>query len=335
MMRCKVCRQPMRPEIEAQVPLIIALLFAAAGVAGGGFLVTRHMLPIAGALAIVGALGGVLLASLRRNRWVCISCGNTDALDELESAQVEADEKAHERERVRVELMMRLQTELQPQIAEQLRPRLEQELRPQIEDDLRPRLAEELREQFEEELRPRLVEEVRSQVEREVEVRLRAEIEKQMRSAMARPAAAGPPAQAQAPARSAPLAAAPAQAVRRSSSSPSIPAVGAPTAPQPAQASRAVPGLSGLAPVGAVADPHARAQRRARVIVSDIALYHKDMIASAAQSSDPKRAMATVWEEAVRSYNESVSDEVRRNTNYLGDAFDALIQKMRREINAS
>src|SRR5262245_15673114 len=240
-MRCKVCRQPMRPEIEAQVPLIVAFLLAAAGVGAGGFLVTRHMLPIAGALAVVGSLGGVLLASLRRNRWLCTSCGSTDSLDEIESAQAEVEEKAREREQLRADLVMRLKSELQPQIADQLRPLLEQELRPQIEDDLRPRLAEELREQFEEELRPRLVEEVRSQVEREVESRLRAEIERQMRSAMARPAVAGPAAHAQAPARSAPLAAAPAQAVRRSSSSPSIPAVGAPTAPQPAQASRAVP----------------------------------------------------------------------------------------------
>ena len=332
-MRCKVCRQPMRPESEAQVPILIAFLLAAAGVGAGGFLVTRHMLPIAGALATVGALGGVLLASLRKNRWVCMSCGAADPLDEIESAQAEVEEKARERENLRTEMVMRLQTELQPQIAEQLRPLIEQELRPQIEDDLRPRLAEELREQFEEELRPRLVDEVRHQVEREVESRLRAEIEKQMRAALAaRPAAPAPTASTGGPARSVPVAAAPAQ-VRRPTSSPSIPAV-APAAaagPQAAPSAGPAAGLAGLAPVGAVVDPHARAQRRARVIVSDIALYHKEMIANAAQSPDPKRAMSSVWEEAVRSYNESVPDEVRRNTNYLADAFDALMQKMRRE----
>jgi len=35
----------------------------------------------------------------------------------------------------------------------------------------------------------------------------------------------------------------------------------------------------------------------------------------------------------VRSYNESVSDEVRRSTNYLSDAFEAFIAQKRKEAN--
>src|SRR5262249_46217744 len=86
-----------------------------------------------------------------------------------------------------------------------------------------------------------------------------------------------------------------------------------------------------LAPVGSVTDPHARAQRRARVIVSDIPLYPKDLVAEAVRSPDPRRVLDSIWEEAIRSYNESVSEEIRRNTNYLTDALEAFIAQKRKE----
>src|SRR5438067_762578 len=159
-MRCKACRQLMRPYSETQLPLVVPLLAAALGVGAEAYLFTIHMRPIAAAIGIVGALGGVLLASLRREGWRCSSCGAGEPLDDVDAAQAEAEEKSLEYERIRSELAGRLTAELQPQIAEHMRPQLEEELRPQIEDDLRPRLAEELREQFEEELRPRLVDEV-------------------------------------------------------------------------------------------------------------------------------------------------------------------------------
>jgi hypothetical protein len=84
---------------------------------------------------------------------------------------------------------------------------------------------------------------------------------------------------------------------------------------------------------GAATDPHARAQRRARVIVSDISLYHKDLIEQAARSNDPRKALDAVWQEAVKSYNESVADDVRRGTTYLTDALDALMARVRRDLN--
>ncbi|HJZ84535.1 MAG TPA: hypothetical protein VKN99_05155 [Polyangia bacterium] len=329
-MRCKACRHTMVPYSKAQVPLILPLLLAAAGIGGAAYLVLLKMLPVAVAVANVGALGGVMLAAMRNDGARCPACGLTEAMDPIGEQQADAEEKSAERERARSELASQLTAQLRPQIADQLRPALEDELRPQIEDELRPKLAEELRAQYEEELRPRLAAEVRQQVEREVEARLRPEIERQVRASLprgpAQPAASSPMSRGVGPAASAPA-----------SASAPTPTTAQPTPPRP----RPLPGpplgahppTGGLAPVGQVIDPHARAQRRARVIVSDIALYHKEMVEQAARSTDPKRAMDSIWEEAVRSYNETVTDEVRRTTNYLDQAFDALLQRLRKEMN--
>jgi hypothetical protein len=51
------------------------------------------------------------------------------------------------------------------------------------------------------------------------------------------------------------------------------------------------------------------------------------------RAPDPKKVLDSIWDEAVRSYNESVSEDVRRSTNYLADAFDAFIAQRRREAN--
>jgi hypothetical protein len=338
-MRCKACHHNMRAVSQAQVPIFLPVLLALAGVGGAGYLVITHLvaIPVAGALAVVGAVGGVLLAAMQKQGWRCEVCGRGEALDSQTEAQLESAERAGEVERLRdqvaLELRPQLEDDLRPQIENELRPALAEELRLQIEEELRPTLAEELRGQLEEELVPQLTERIRGELEArlrpEIEARLRAQLAQSARVAQpvpgGRPAAAAPPSARSAPA-SSPV------APRHAGGSGGFPAHQATPVGQPPPSSTSASGPQPvLSPVGSVTDPHLRAQRRARVIVSDIALYHKDLIAEAVRASDPRKALETVWDEAVRSYNESVSDDVRRTTNYLVDAFDAFIAQKRRE----
>jgi hypothetical protein len=80
------------------------------------------------------------------------------------------------------------------------------------------------------------------------------------------------------------------------------------------------------------AEPHARARRLARVICSDIVLYHFEAVAEAAHSEDPRRALEHVWQESTRFYEETIAAEIRDRTNYLDEAFDALVEQMRIEL---
>ena len=102
---------------------------------------------------------------------------------------------------------------------------------------------------------------------------------------------------------------------------------GAP-ATQPAAAKAALrtpePGLAEVA-LGV----HERAQRRARVIVSDLALYDKDTLIKAAHAADSRMELGSLWKEAVRSYNQAVPSAVGSHTNYLGEELDRCLAKLR------
>jgi hypothetical protein len=86
---------------------------------------------------------------------------------------------------------------------------------------------------------------------------------------------------------------------------------------------------------GPVTDPRERAERRARVIVSDLSLYHKDLLTKAAQATDPKKELGTLWRDAVLAYDRSVSPEVRNNTHYLEDELDRYLAQLRQSQTAA
>jgi hypothetical protein len=326
------------------VPVIVPIVLAGGGVGGGGYLLFAKIVqfPVAGAVAVVAAVGGVLLASMQKVGVVCEKCGATAAMTPEEERKLSADEKNADVEKLRDQLAAKLrpqiEDDLRPQLENELRPTIERELRSQLEDELRPQLAEELRAQFEEELRPNLEERLRPEIERQ----LRGEIERQVKAQMAAQARVAQPVGQQPQARAAGATPAP---TNRPQPAPPMPSSGrnpsgswsagdSQPRMQAAPAAHVQPQTSGpIGGVGAVTDPHARAQRRARVIVSDIALYHKDLIAQAVRAPDPKKVLDSIWEEAVRSYNESVSEDVRRSTNYLVDAFEAFIAQRRKEAN--
>src|SRR5215831_14572096 len=173
-MKCRACRGAMRPTSKPFVPVVIPILLALGGVGGGGYLFATKMaqLPVAGAIAVVCAVGGVLLASMQKVGLVCANCGATAAMSPEEEKKHAADERNTDIERMRDQLASKMrpqiEDDLRPQLENELRPTIERELRSQLEDELRPQLAEELRAQFEEELRPHLEERLRPEIERQL-----------------------------------------------------------------------------------------------------------------------------------------------------------------------
>jgi hypothetical protein len=106
-------------------------------------------------------------------------------------------------------------------------------------------------------------------------------------------------------------------------------------APVPAKAPPAfaiMPAPAKLAAVGMLTEPHQRAQRKARVIVSDVLLYDRALVEQAVRSSDPFVSLDKIWSEAQRTYNESVAAELRGKTTYLRDAFEDMFRRLRREL---
>jgi hypothetical protein len=76
-------------------------------------------------------------------------------------------------------------------------------------------------------------------------------------------------------------------------------------------------------------DPHERARRRARVIVGDLTLYEKNTLLKASRATDSKKALGLLWRDAVRSYNEAVSPEIRASTNYLEEELGRCLAQLR------
>jgi hypothetical protein len=330
----------MRSVSQSQLPIALPMLLVMAAAGGSCFVAWKAIATVpawarmawvmCGALPLVGGMIAVLLGAMRKEGQVCGACGGKEAFKPEEERLIESAEQAAKEEQMRGELT----ESLRPQIEGELRPQLSAELHPQIEAELRPQLEEEIRTSLEAELRPQIEAELRPEIETQVEARLRPEIEKQVRAAVARtqavPVQSAPPARAVGSPPPGPRPMPPPQLPAAAARAPSgaMPAVHA-AAPQASGGA----GVAVHSPVGSAMDPHAKAQRRARVIVSDIALYHKEQVQSAARSSDPRKALDTLWDEAMRTYNESVSEDVRRGTNYLADAFDALVQKTRKELN--
>jgi hypothetical protein len=80
---------------------------------------------------------------------------------------------------------------------------------------------------------------------------------------------------------------------------------------------------------GVASDGRERAERRARVIVSDLSLYHKDLMAKAAQAADPKKELGSLWKDAILAYDRTVPLEVRNNTHYLEDELNRYLAQVR------
>ena len=277
-------------------------------------------------------------------------------------------EIAAEAKEARAELEKELRSEIEKQLRanmeKQLRSELErqrgthdQELRKKIEAELRPEIERKLRSTVEAELLPSLERALRLEYQHEA----RPEMERAFgKLAIAAPLAApkgaesspigappstvdtkllwrSPSPQVSAgrplarPGAKAPLAT-PAQAGTKASIPPIVaPAVateaGAP-ATQPAVA-KAEAGAPGAGPAEAGLGVHERAQRRARVIVSDLALYDKATLIKAAHAADSRLELGSLWKEAVRSYNQAVPSAICSTTNYLGEELDRCLAKLR------
>jgi len=77
------------------------------------------------------------------------------------------------------------------------------------------------------------------------------------------------------------------------------------------------------------ADGHERARRRARVILSDLTLYHREILLKAARAADAKVELGTLWRDAVISYNEAVPPDLRTVTNYLEEELERQLSQLR------
>jgi hypothetical protein len=85
----------------------------------------------------------------------------------------------------------------------------------------------------------------------------------------------------------------------------------------------------GHAAVQTVTDPHERAKRRARVIVSDLSLYDKATLVKASQATDSKKVLGLLWREAVRSYDQAVPPSIRASTKYLEEELGKYLAQLR------
>jgi hypothetical protein len=271
------------------------------------------------------------------------------------------------RERITAELTPSIERRMRDDLEPRVRASLEPTLRRELEERLRPELEEQLRPELEasvrRELEPKLRRELEPTVRSELEPRLRSELEPKLRGELellfnARRAAA-PEVAAEAPelapppttplpepepippavklalasepevpsVQLAPVVVAPVEP-RRESSGPVVSAKPAPESPSPAT----VMPPAKLAAVGMLTEPHQRAQRKARVIVSDVLLYDRALVEQAVRATDPFVSLDKVWREAQRTYNESVAAEIQANTHYLRDAFEDMFKRMRREL---
>src|SRR5438045_4063048 len=122
-MKCRACRGPMRPTCKPFVPVVVPIAAALAGVGGGLYLLQAHVaqLPVAGAIAVVCAVGGVLLTSLHKVGVSCLQCSATQPMSPEEEKQLAAEDRHGEIEKMR------------DQLASTLRPQIEDDLRPQME----------------------------------------------------------------------------------------------------------------------------------------------------------------------------------------------------------
>jgi hypothetical protein len=81
-------------------------------------------------------------------------------------------------------------------------------------------------------------------------------------------------------------------------------------------------------PAASLTGAHKRAQRRARVILSDLYLYDKEALVRAAHADDSKKELGSLWKDAIHSYNDTVPSDVRNTTNYLEDELKRCLSRL-------
>lgn len=85
----------------------------------------------------------------------------------------------------------------------------------------------------------------------------------------------------------------------------------------------------------AVSPMHEKAKRLARLIVSDIVLYNQQAVEEGVKKGTFEEVMAHEIQEAKKLYESRVPEEIRSKTNYLDEAFAALIERKKKELNIS
>lgn len=83
-----------------------------------------------------------------------------------------------------------------------------------------------------------------------------------------------------------------------------------------------------------VSPMHEKAKRLARLIVSDIVLYNKDAVEEGIRNDNFFEVMSHDIQEARNLYASRVPEEIRKDSNYLDDAFNDLIERKKREMPA-
>ncbi len=75
-----------------------------------------------------------------------------------------------------------------------------------------------------------------------------------------------------------------------------------------------------------------KARRLARIIVSDIALYHQDRVEEGIRKGTFFQILADEIDEGRRLFCERVAPEVRRREDFLGDAFRTLLENREKDL---
>lgn len=90
------------------------------------------------------------------------------------------------------------------------------------------------------------------------------------------------------------------------------------------------------APLRASLSPlHEKAKRLARLIVSDIVLYNQAAVEKGIRNGNFFEAMSHDVQEARNLYASRVPEDIRKDTNYLDDAFNDLIARKKRELSSA
>lgn len=77
---------------------------------------------------------------------------------------------------------------------------------------------------------------------------------------------------------------------------------------------------------------HEKAQRLARIIISDIQLYNQDAVIDGVRNGTFYDLLAKDVADARKLYDQKVPEHIRAKTNYLEENFEALIQKKKKEL---
>ena len=254
--------------------------------------------------------------------------------------QIEAElRSAHAKEIV--EQLAAKEKQLRLAIEQDFRGRLVRELRPQVEHDVRRNVEKELRGKLEEELRA-----TQATLEATIEAKLRPEIESQLRMTLAVPAAAITPT----PVSRREVAVTPTPVSRPQATvthtpgpvirkaKPALPHAQIDTAPlslrsPKAPAASSAEETNGQTPTPSpyATDGYERARRRARVILSDLSLYHREALLKAAQSDDAKAALGHLWRDAVISFKQVAQpDAASGAASYLEEELERHLSQLRK-----